>query len=189
MYLTSICLLLSALLLSPMGGFVRPRAADAAIQAPVLRWQRGGCYSSWCETGWYASPAVADLDGDGAVEVIGAAYSLFVLNGVDGTQQFSVDAAGGRVWPGVVVADLDGNGETEIVLAQGGGYVTVLDHTGQTVWSRQPTSSELRGLSVYDLDGDGSLEIIVTGAAGGQVNTWVYNTDGDLRAGWPQLDD
>ena len=25
-----------------------------AVQAPVLKWQNGGCYSSWCETGWYA---------------------------------------------------------------------------------------------------------------------------------------
>jgi hypothetical protein len=123
------------------------------------------------------------------MEVIGAAYTLFVLNGADGTQQFSVDAAGSRVWPGVVVADIDSNEDLEIVVAQGGGYVTVLDHTGDTVWTRRPTVSELRGLSVYDMDDDGQLEIIVTGAVGSQVNTWVYTTDGDLLDGWPQLDD
>ena len=33
------------------------------LSAPVLKWQRGGCYSSWCETGWYSSPAVADVGG------------------------------------------------------------------------------------------------------------------------------
>ena len=26
--------------------------------APTLKWQRGGCFNSWCETGWYSSPAV-----------------------------------------------------------------------------------------------------------------------------------
>jgi hypothetical protein len=83
---------------------------------------------------------------------------------------------------------MDGNGDPEMVIAQGGGYVTVLDHAGQTVWSRRPTSSELRGLSVYDLDGDGQLEIMVTGAVGSQTNTWVYTSAGDLRPGWPQLD-
>jgi hypothetical protein len=36
-------------------------ALRQAIQAPVLKWQHGGC-TFWCETGWYSSPAVADLD-------------------------------------------------------------------------------------------------------------------------------
>jgi hypothetical protein len=39
--------------------------APQEIQTPMLKWQHGGCFSSWCETGWYASPAVADFDGDG----------------------------------------------------------------------------------------------------------------------------
>lgn len=44
---------------------LRP-APSHTIQAPTIKWQYGGCYSSWCETGWYSSPAVADLDGDDA---------------------------------------------------------------------------------------------------------------------------
>lgn len=162
-------------------------SAVAAVQAPVLKWQRGGCYSSWCETGWYSSPAVADLDNDGKMEVLGGAYTLFALNGENGTKQFSIDTAGDRVWPGVVTADIDNNGDVEIVIAQGGGYVTVLDHLGKIVWSRRPTTSELRGLSVYDLDGDKTLDIIVTAAVGSQMNTWIYNTTGVPRPGWPQL--
>ncbi len=164
-----------------------PRAADQAVQAPVLKWQHGGCYASWCETGWYASPAVADLDNDGAVEVIGGLYTIFILDGADGSTRREIDTAGSRVWPGVVVADLDGDGDWEIVTAQGGGYLNLLDHNGDGVWSRQPAGNELRGLSVYDLDDDGSLEIIVTGAVYGKTNTWVYEHDGTLRPGWPQL--
>ncbi|NOT55753.1 MAG: hypothetical protein HOP18_14225, partial [Deltaproteobacteria bacterium] len=63
----------------------------------------------------------------------------------------------------------------------------VLDHLGRIVWSRRPTTSELRGLSVYDLDGDKTLDIVVTAAVGSQMNTWIYNTAGVLRPGWPQL--
>jgi uncharacterized repeat protein (TIGR01451 family) len=159
------------------------------IQTPVLKWQRGGCYSSWCETGWYSSPAVADLDGDGAPEVIGGTYSLFALNGEDGTVQWSADPEGSRVWPGVVVADLDGDRDPEVVTAHGGGYVHVFDHGGGSVWSRRPAENELRGLSVDDLDNDGTLEIIVTGAVYGKVNTWVLEHDGSTRPGWPQLSD
>ncbi|UCC63254.1 MAG: VCBS repeat-containing protein [Anaerolineae bacterium] len=167
-------------------------APHSVIQAPQLKWQHGGCYPSWCETGWYASPAVADLDGDGTMEVIGAAYALFALNGEDGTEQWRADPPGGRVWPGVVVADVDGDSDLEVVTAHGGGYLHVFDHAGNLVWSRQPMEpmeNELRGLSAYDLDGDGSLEIVVTGAVYEEVNTWVYEHDGALRAGWPQLAD
>jgi uncharacterized repeat protein (TIGR01451 family) len=154
----------------------------------VLKWQYAGCYSSWCETGWYSSPAVADLDGDGNPEVIGGLYKIFILNGENGSLWKEVDTPGSRVWPGVAVADLDDDGDLEIITAQGGGYVNVLDHNGDQVWSRQPTSNELRGLSVDDLDGDGTMEIVATAARGSRTNTWVYEHDGSLRAGWPQLD-
>ena len=152
-----------------------------------LKWQHGGCYSSWCETGWYSSPAALDIDQDGDVEVIAGTYSLFILKGSDGSVIYACDPDGGRVWPGIVVADLDGNGSFEIVSAHGGGWLHVFDNTLTSLWSRQPVGNELRGLSVYDLDGNGDLEIIVTGAVYNEVNTWVYEHTGDLRPGWPQL--
>jgi uncharacterized repeat protein (TIGR01451 family) len=171
----------------------RPSSTAAAplsdIQTPVLKWERGGCYATWCETGWYSSPAVADLDGDGTMEVVGASYTLFVLSGADGSEQWHAapPVSNARVWPGVVVADIDGDADLEIITAHGSGYVRVLDHAGGPVWTRRPASNELRGLAAYDLDDDGTLEIIVTGAVYDKVNTWVYEHDGTLRAGWPQL--
>ncbi len=156
-----------------------------AILAPQLKWERGGC-TSWCETGWYSSPAVADLDGDGTQEVIAGAYTIFILNGEDGTEQRRVDTPGSRVWPGVAVADLDNDGDLEIVTGQGDGYLNVLNHAGDVVWTRQPAGNELRGMGVTDLDGDGTLEIVVTSARGNRINTWVYEHDGTLRGGWPQ---
>lgn len=180
---------------------VPSRAATQAIQAPVLKWQKGGCYSSWCETGWYSSPAVADLDGDGTPDVIGSAYTIFVLNGKTGALEWKVASghdrsqpgAGnvGRTWPGIVVADVDGDGQPEIVTAHSGGYVSVYNSAGyfKPGWPQRPITNELRGLEVYDLDGDGKMEIIVTGALGSRTNTWVYQYNGALRPGWPQLSD
>ena len=176
-----------------------PGASPLAVQPPVLKWQRGGCYSSWCETGWYSSPAVADLDGDGTPEVIGSAYSIFVLNGATGALEWQVASgydrsspgAGsvGRTWPGIVLADMDGNGDLEIVTAHSGGYVSIYNQQGyfESGWPKRPTTSELRGLAVSDLDNDGSLEVIVTAAIGDDTNAWVLEHTGATRPGWPQL--
>ncbi|HLE16452.1 MAG TPA: VCBS repeat-containing protein [Anaerolineales bacterium] len=170
-----------------------------AVQAPVLKWQRGGCYSSWCETGWYSSPAAADLDGDGRVEVIASAYSIVALDGRSGALEWRV-ASGhdrsepnassvGRTWPGIVLADLDNNGDLEIASAHGAGYLSVYEADGYFApgWPQRPIGQELRGLLASDLDGDGDLELIATGAVGNQTNTWVYDHKGALLPGWPQL--
>ncbi len=175
---------------------VKPATSQAPT--PVLKWQEGGC-THWCQTGWYASPAVADLDGNGTQEVIWSAYSLFVVEGATGNEVWTV-ASGhdlsepgadnvGRTWPGIVVADVDGDSALEIVTAHSGGYVSVYNQAGyfESGWPQRPTTRELRGLAAHDLDDDGTLEIIVTGAVYEKVNTWVYEHTGTLRAGWPQL--
>jgi uncharacterized repeat protein (TIGR01451 family) len=186
--------LIVALVLLPGAAGLSARAVThatprQAVQAPTLKWQQGGCYTSWCETGWYSSPAVADLDDDGMMEVIGAAYTLFILNGEDGSLEWSVDPPGSRVWPGIVVADLEGDGDLEIVIASGGGNVAVYDHQGNVVpgWPQNPASNEFRSLAVADLEGDGNLEIVVGQARLDKVNVWVLEHTGGVRPGWPQL--
>jgi uncharacterized repeat protein (TIGR01451 family) len=173
--------------------------AGAAFGAPIIKWQLGGCYHSWCETGWYSSPATADLDGDGQVEVIASAYSIFVLDGSTGMLEWKMSSGHdrnapnapnvGRTWPGIVIADIDHDGVVEIVTAHSGGWVSVYNAQGyfEPGWPQNPTSNELHGLLVSDLDGDNLLEIIVTGARGSAINTWVFEPNGSLRPGWPQL--
>ena len=169
------------------------------IAPPVLKWQHGGCFTSWCETGWYSSPAAVDINGDGNNEVIASAYSIIAMEGDTGNLIWRT-ASGhdrsqpgasnvGRTWPGIAVADVDGDHANEFITAHGGGYVAVYKLNGYFApgWPQRPTGNELRGLSISDLDNDGTLEIIVTGAVYGKVNTWVYEHDGQLRSGWPQL--
>lgn len=175
------------------------QAEVTAIEEPVLKWESAGCYSSWCETGWYSSPAVADLDGDGIPEVIASAYSIVVLSGDTGALRWRV-ASGhdrsepgadseGRTWPGIAVADVDGDGLLEIVTAHSGGWASVYDHNlfFEAGWPRRPTTGELRGLAVGDLDADGTFEVVVTGAVGSKTNTWVLEHDGAVRSGWPRV--
>ena len=171
-----------------------------SFQAPVLKWQLGGCYSSWCEMGWYSSPAVADLDGDGSPEVIGSAYSIVVLDGATGSLKWQVKSGHdisegtqvdnvGRTWAGIVVADVNADGQLEIVSAHSGGYVSVYDQAGnfEPGWPQHPATNEFRSLAVGDLDQDSSMEIAVGLARLDHTNIWVFEPNGTLRAGWPQL--
>ena len=194
--------LLILLHLSKLSSSALPQAVPLkpSYQAPVLKWQLGGCYNSWCETGWYSSPAVADLDDDGHPEVIGSAYSIVALDGATGDLIWRVKSGHdlsegtqvdnvGRTWAGIVVADVDGDGQLEIVSAHSGGYISVYDRAGnfESGWPQHPATNEFRSLAVGDLDQDGSMEIVAGLARLNPINIWVYEHDGRLRAGWPQL--
>jgi len=74
-----------------------PAPLVGPVAAPVLKWQSGGCTLPYCETGWYASPAVADLDGDNQPEVIWGSYAVVALNGAAAPTPASPDRSTG--WP------------------------------------------------------------------------------------------
>lgn len=193
-------ILLSFGVLCALGLFCQPVRADdydhfiylpyLAKQVEVaLKWAYGGCYSSWCETGWYSSPAVADLGG-GQKAVIASAYSLWALDGETGSLLWRSGSTANRTWPGVVLADIDLDSQPEVVIAQSGGKVSAYRLDGSLKWQKQPSGGvgEFRGLLAADLDGNGSaLEVVVTRAYGSAKNTWVLDSAGNTRAGFPQL--
>jgi len=160
---------------------------STGLHAPVLKWAYGGCFNWGCQTGWYASPAVADIDNDGSPEVVGGSYDVVALSGATGALEWRVESDGNRVWPDIVIANLNGAGGLEIVAAHSDGYFDVIDGTGHITLTRTPAAgSELRSLAVADLENDGNLEIVV--AATRSSNQWyVYEDNGTVRAGhWPQ---
>ncbi len=172
--------------------------AGAADQQPVtppwqvvFKWQR--CPSWYCETGWYASPAVADLDQDGQVEVLWGGYTLLAVDGSSGAIRWSrPQNSSSRLWPGIVVSDLDGNGTQEVVTASGNGKLSVYGPglTPVDGWPQEPTGDgrELRSLAVADLDGNGDQEIVVCSTRAD--NQWfVYEHSGSLHSGWPKMSD
>jgi hypothetical protein len=182
--------MLAAGLLVAWASCVLPASASAqGVTAPVLKWTKGGCQDTWCRTGWYASPAVADLDGDGRPEVIWADHRIVVVEGESGATTWTVNSpGGGRTWPDPVVVDVDADGRLEIVTAHGNGYVSVTraDGTAQGGWPRQPTPGrELRSLAAGDVDGDGDVEVAVASTV--SDNQWhVLEHTGATRTGWPQ---
>src|SRR5260221_13649215 len=91
-----------------------------AIAAPTLKWAYGGCFSSWCQTGWYSSPAVADINGDGKQEVLWGSYDLAAVSGTDGKLLWRA-SSGNRVWPGVAGAVLKRGGSAVVFVGRRGG--------------------------------------------------------------------
>ena len=158
----------------------------SAIQAPRVKWEGKGCFSSWCQTGWYSSPAVINLDSDPQLEILVGTYDLVALDGLTGETQWRATNSN-RVWPGVALADLTGDGLLEIIIGRSGDHVSVYDLAGNEVWTRHPFGDgEVRSLAIGDLDDDSKVEIIVGRASGGstrQVN--VFESDGNVRPGFP----
>jgi len=104
------CVLLGTLLLTACGGPTRGRAQvfpDGTIEATPSCQPAGGSAPVAApvfvrnlpagETGWFSSPAVLDLDGDGQKEIVAPLYSTFVFS-ADGRQLAKGTATKDRVY-------------------------------------------------------------------------------------------
>ena len=159
--------------------------------APVELWRNGGCFASWCQTGWYASPAVVDLAGDGKPAVVWGSYDLVALEAATGALRWRA-ANAARIWPSPAVADLDGDGKLEIAVGRGNDQLTVYSATGVEKWSAHPFGGgEVRTLAVAPgMTGDGKLAVVVGRASGGETRQLsAYSAAGAVLPGWPARHD
>jgi hypothetical protein len=135
-------------------------------------------------------PIVADLDGDGQVEIISGGDVWKLLNGswtLAWQAMFESNAGFPKAFEpdSVAVADLDGDGTAEVIMhvlptsnsgPQYYGWIYVFSHDG-TMKRKIPAEHTLPGLvSVGDVDGDGVPEIMLTLTG----VLYVYRADGSL---------
>ncbi|HWB80316.1 MAG TPA: hypothetical protein VG755_35360 [Nannocystaceae bacterium] len=138
------------------------------------------------------TPALADIDGDGDIEIL-AVDGKSLVDVVPG-HLVAFDAQGNVEWisddvatpsgiGAVAIADLEADGDVEILFANG-----VYDHQGALLWSRDESPSEAASLvTAADLDGDGDLEVVHGRAAYHHDGTVYYQTT--IARGFPHVAD
>ena len=132
----------------------------------------------------YSSPTLADLDGDGKLEValgtsVGFVYVLdHQLETLSGWPLLM-----GEVQAQVTAADVDGDGALELVACDTHGNVAAFRADRTEVWERHTHSMITQGATVGDVDGDGELEVVV-GTASGNVHV-LRGRDGTPKPGFP----
>jgi hypothetical protein len=157
--------------------------------------------------GVFGSPALADISGDGFLEVIVAGFDeeLYVLdrngNHLSGWPKHLADST----WASPAVADLDRNGDLDVIVGAYYHDPPCPDRSCGMLFAFRPDGSDLPGWprfldfhvdsspAVGDIDMDDELEVVV---GTGQVNNasrmararWVYafEASGLPVAGWPR---
>ena len=105
---------------------------------------------------WLSSPSVADLDGDGTMEIVAPRSDLLVVWHVDGTVAWRATLPG-RIWASPVVADLVPASPGLEVAVAARGVIVMYDAHGSVLPGFPFTwRDEMRSLAAGDIDGDGA---------------------------------
>jgi len=145
-----------------------------------------------------SSPAIADLDGDGEIELIFGAsvvgcdscntticnltscnltycnmtdcHTLYgVLFVLNSTGQVEwIYETTGSIDSSPAIADLDGEGDMEIIVGSNDGKLYIFNSTGQVEWNYQTGGAVYSSPAIADINNDGNLEIIV-GSEDGKI--------------------
>ncbi len=129
----------------------------------------------------YSNPVLADVNGDGAPEVLVAFYDTsLICFGHDGSVLWEYEAAHSLTSP--VVADFDGDSALEVIVSGVNAVLTCLTGSGEVEWvDTIGTFAYYFSLAAADINGDDTLDVLVgapdslialSGASGRHL--WTY---------------
>lgn len=159
----------------------------------------------WCSVmdgysspGADAGPAVADVDGDGKLEIFSQTEQkgLYAFNW-DGSVRWSKNEWGGNAGP--IITDLEHDGKKDVIFFSDGGTIKAYDaSSGNGKWSFwssayvSPGSVPIAG-NAADIDGDGKEEVVYAARHAPLSNTdyttnhlmiFVLSHTGSLQSRW-----
>eukprot|EP00475_Leptophrys_vorax_P031313 TRINITY_DN47392_c0_g1_i1.p1 TRINITY_DN47392_c0_g1~~TRINITY_DN47392_c0_g1_i1.p1 ORF type:complete len:550 (-),score=28.73 TRINITY_DN47392_c0_g1_i1:140-1690(-) len=141
----------------------------------------------------YSSPTVADVDGDGFLEIIvGTSVGFIYCLDAFGKVRPNFPIQMGEVQGQVVAADVNHDGRLELIAADTRGNVAVFNTDGKELWERHLASLVAQGATVGDVNGDGFTEVVVgtssghmyvmDGRTGKDVGAFPFRTHGRIMA-------
>lgn len=141
----------------------------------------------------FGTPAVADIDGDGFLEIAlafsDASQSYFKVYRSDGTLLWSKTISATWMTSSPVIGDLNNDGKVELVFAGGEqAKVYVYDPAGNLLpgFPYNAGSGHFAfSPALADLGGDGKLEIVIPLLNPGQNKLYAIRSDGTCLAGFP----
>ena len=137
-----------------------------------------------------SGPVLADLDGDGDLEIIAGSMNgnMYVWHGNGSNFTGWPKTLGGYVtfvvsYP--AVADIDKDGDLEIITGVSNDNKVYAWHSNGTLVDGWPVSVDnltFCSTVIGDINGDGNLEIMVSTIGG---ETYAFDKDGNILPGWP----
>ena len=170
----------------------------------------GSLLAGWpVETGFANHAKVlADVDGDGAPELIAYAQEYAATRALESRELFVFKSDGTLLrkwtlpWCGFTndvqkihpaVANLDDDAGLEIIVPSGCSELLAFDvENAEPKWQATVAGKLLSSPVIGDVDGNGSVDIVVAAAAvnpGGAAGVYLFDRFGQRRLGWPVLEE
>jgi VCBS repeat protein/repeat uncharacterized protein DUF346 len=190
---------------SPASGKVVVYNPDGSVFPGWPRFSQGSRFGF--PEGWFASVAVADLFGDGGLELVAGSWDHYLYawysngNLLPGFPINLYDT----IWASPLLVDLNGDGQLDIVQgSDSSGPPTEPYPAGGVYWAFSPGGAQIPGWpkttnqvawaspAAAKLDGGGEIDVVAgsghyfqsPSTLGKEVNVW--RQDGSVKPGWPR---